>query len=170
MIISAIVARSKNNVIGLGNQIPWYLPADLKYFKKTTLDHHVIMGRKTFESIGRPLPKRTNIVVTRDIYFVASGCVVAHSVEEALELAKRNAEDEAFIIGGSEIYNLCLPYIDRLYLTEVLAEFEGDKFFPAIDLENWKEIKSESFKADEKNEYDYVFKVLEKVNTEHDLS
>lgn len=169
MIISAIVARSKNNVIGLGGQIPWYLSADLKYFKKTTLNHHVIMGRKTFESIGRPLPKRTNVVITRDIYFAASGCVIAHSVEEALELAKRNEEQEAFIIGGSEIYKLSLPYLDKIYLTEVLAEFEGDKFFPELDFSNWKEVKSEAFDADEKNQYPYVFRVLEKINKAHDI-
>lgn len=156
-------------MIGLGNQIPWYLPADLIYFKKTTIHHHVIMGRKTFESIGKPLPKRTNIVLTRDPYFAASGCVVAHSVEEALELARRNDETEAFIIGGSEIYNLSLPYLDKLYLTEVLAEFEGDKFFPKIDFTGWKELQSQSFEADEKNRYPYVFKVFEKINKEHDI-
>ncbi len=170
MTISAIVAKSQNNVIGKGNQIPWYLPADLRYFKKTTLHHHVIMGRKTFESIGRPLPKRTNVVITRDIYFAASGCIIAHSVEEALELAKRNSEEEAFIIGGAEIYKLSLPYLDKLYLTEVLAEFEGDKFFPELNFTNWKELRAESFEADEKNPYPYIFKVLEKIKEEHVFS
>lgn len=151
----------------MGSQIPWYLPADLKYFKKNTLNHHVIMGRKTFESIGKPLPNRTNVVITRDLYFVANGCLVAHSLEEALELAKRNAEEEAFIIGGAEIYSLSLPYLDKLYLTEVLAEFEGDKFFPEINFAEWKEVKSEHYAPDAKNLYPYVFRILEKVKTNY---
>ena len=103
MTISAIVATAKNNVIGRNNEIPWYLPADLKYFKKTTIGHHIIMGRKSFLSICRPLPKRTNIIVTRDPFFMASGCIVCHSIQEALNMAKENGDDEAFIIGGGQI-------------------------------------------------------------------
>ncbi|NUO03715.1 MAG: dihydrofolate reductase, partial [Saprospiraceae bacterium] len=125
MIISAIVAVAKNNVIGKNGEIPWYLPADLRFFKQTTLNHHVIMGRRSFDSIGRPLPKRTNVVITRDPFFVGTGCIVAHSVEEALHIARNNGETEAFIIGGGEIYAQSMPYWDRLYLTRVDAAIEG---------------------------------------------
>lgn len=162
MIVSAIVAMSRNGVIGKDNQIPWYLPADLKYFKKTTLGHHVIMGRKSFESIGRPLPNRTNIVITRDPFFVATGCIIAHSVEEALQIAEANGEEEVFIIGGGEIYRQSWPYLDRIYLTKVETEVDGDVFFPLIDENDWEEIASESHQADEKNPFDYTFLILEK--------
>ncbi len=162
MTISAIAATARNNVIGKDNQIPWYLPEDLKFFKRTTLKHHIIMGRKNFRSIGRPLPKRTNIVITRDPFFTATGCIVAHSLSEALETAKRNGEDEAFIIGGGEIYRQSLPFWDKIYLTEVDLEVEGDVFFPEIDEKDWNEISSEPHKADERNAYDYIFRVLER--------
>jgi dihydrofolate reductase len=162
MLVSAIVAIAQNNVIGINNGIPWYLPADLKYFKKTTMDHHVIMGRKSYESIGRPLPKRTNVIVTRDPFFIASNCLVVHSVEEALQLALDNNETEAFIIGGGEIYKLAMPYLDRLYLTEVDVEVEGGVYFPEIDFSEWNLISEEAHKADTQNEMDYVFKVLER--------
>lgn len=162
MIISAIVATAKNNVIGKDNDIPWYLPADLKYFKRTTLGHHIIMGRKSFESIGRPLPKRTNIVITRDPFYMASGCVVVHSIEEALAIAKENGEEEAFVIGGGQIYKQGFPLLDKIYLTEVDLEVEGEIFFPTINKNDWKEISSEAHLPDEKNKYAYVFKVLER--------
>ncbi|RMG82437.1 MAG: dihydrofolate reductase, partial [Bacteroidetes bacterium] len=139
MIISTIVATAKNNVIGKDNQIPWYLPADLRYFKKMTLNHHIIMGRNCYESIGRPLPKRTNIIVTRNPFFIASGCLIAHSVEEALELARENGEAEAFIIGGGQIYEQSRHLWDKIYLTEVDVEVEGDVFFPEIDPAQWEE-------------------------------
>lgn len=163
MIVSAIVATARNLAIGHENQIPWYLSADLKYFKKTTTGHHVIMGRKSFQSIGKPLPNRTNVVVTRDLFFVATGCIVVHSLEEALELAEANGETEAFIIGGGEIYRKSWPYLDRLYLTEVDTEPEGDVFFPKIDETAWQELSREAHPADEKNEFGYVFRILEKV-------
>lgn len=162
MIISIIVATAKNQVIGKDNDIPWYLPADLKYFKKTTLNHHIIMGRKCYESIGRPLPKRTNIVLTRNPFVAISNCLIAHSIEEALALAKDNGETEAFIIGGGEIYKQSMPYADRVYLTEVDLEVEGDVFFPNLDPENWQEVSAEAHQAAGKNEYDYVFKVYER--------
>jgi dihydrofolate reductase len=166
MTISAIAATARNNVIGKDNQIPWYLPEDLKFFKRTTIGHHIIMGRKNFLSIGRPLPKRTNVVITRDPFFTATGCIMAHSLDEALEIAKRNGEDEAFIIGGGEIYRQSLPYWDKLYLTEVDLEVEGDVFFPEIDESEWEEISSEPHKADEKNPCDFTFRVFErKVDT-----
>ncbi len=162
MIVSAIVATAKNNVIGKDNDIPWYLPADLKYFKRCTLNHHIIMGRKSYESIGRPLPKRTNIVVTRDPFYVVSNCLVAHSVDEALKMALDNSEQEAFIIGGGEIYKLAMPFVDRLYLTEVDAAVDGTVFFPEINMDEWELKSEEPHKADEKNEFDYVFKIFER--------
>ncbi|MFK7808130.1 MAG: dihydrofolate reductase [Saprospiraceae bacterium] len=162
MTVSAIVATAKNNVIGINNGIPWYLPADLKYFKRTTLNHHIIMGRKSYESIGRPLPKRTNVIVTRDPFYAASNCLITHSVEEALKLALDNNEDEAFIIGGGEIYKLAMPFVNRLYLTEVDLEVEGAVYFPEIDLSEWELISEESHEPDEKNEMAYTFKVLER--------
>ncbi len=162
MIISAIVATAKNNVIGRNNEIPWYLPADLQYFKKTTLGHYVIMGRKSFESIGKPLPKRTNVVITRDPFFVASDCVVVHSLKEALDLAEANGEEEVFVIGGGEIYKMAMPMLDRIYLTEVDVKMAGDVFFPEINEGEWRETKRELHRADEKNLYDYTFVVLER--------
>ena len=166
MIISTIVATAKNNVIGKDNDIPWYLPADLKYFKKTTLNHHIIMGRNCFESIGRPLPNRTNIVVTRNPFFVATGCVVAHSIAEALEIAKNNGENEAFIIGGGIIYEQSIDFWDKIYLTEVDLEVAGDVFFPKINLSEWEEISCEAHLKDEKNTMDYIFKIFERKPTE----
>lgn len=166
MIVSSIVAVAKNNVIGKDNQIPWYLPGDLAYFKRTTLGHHVLMGRNSFRSIGRPLPKRTNVVITRDPYFSAEGVLVAHSIDEALSIAFDNGEKEAFIIGGGSIYRDTLHLWDRLYLTEVDCWPEGDVFFPEIDLKNWKETWEEAHNADEKNEFDYVFKILARVRPE----
>lgn len=162
MIISAIVAVAKDNVIGKDNDIPWYLPADLKYFKKTTLDHHIIMGRKSFESIGRPLPKRTNIIVTRNPFYVASNCLVTNSVEDALSIAKENGETEAFIIGGAQIYELSKDLWDRLYLTDVDLKVEGDVHFPKLDMANWTLISESPQKAEGKNEHDYNFKIFER--------
>ena len=162
MRISAIVAVAKGNVIGHNNQIPWYLPNDLKFFKRTTLGHHIIMGRKNYQSIGRPLPKRTNIVVTRNPYFISSGCLIAYSLEEALKLAYENGEQEAFIIGGGVIYDLAMEYLDRIYLTEIDLEVEGDVFFPKIDYAVWKIISEEVHQPDEKNQYRHTIKVLER--------
>ena len=162
MIVSTIVAVAKNYVIGKDNQIPWYLPADLKYFKKTTLNHHIIMGRNCYESIGRPLPKRTNVIVTRNPFYVATGCLVVHSIQEALELAHKNGETEAFIIGGGQIYEQSQDLWDKIYLTEVDLEVEGDVFFPKVDFEKWDEISCESHEKDAKNEFDYTFKIFEK--------
>jgi dihydrofolate reductase len=168
MIISAIVATAKNRVIGKDNDIPWYLPADLKYFKRTTLNHHIIMGRKSYQSIGRPLPKRTNIIVTRDPFFISSNCLVARSIEEALEFAQKNGETEAFIIGGGQIYEQSMPYWNRLYLTEVDLEVEGDVFFPELDLDEWALQSSEAHEPDEKNEFGYTFLVYErKAKSQH---
>lgn len=166
MIVSAIVAAAKNNVIGKDNQIPWYLPADLAYFKKTTLNHYVIMGRKCYDSVGRPLPKRTNIVVTRDPFFTAEGVIVAHSMEEALGIAFDGGETEVFILGGGHIYRESLDIWDKLYLTEVDIEPEGDVYFPEIDHSEWRETWREAHEADAKNEYAYVFRILERKTDE----
>jgi dihydrofolate reductase len=163
MNISCIVAIAKNRVIGKDNDIPWYLPADLQYFKKTTLEHHIIMGRNCYASIGRPLPKRTNVIVTRDPFFISSNCLVARNIPEALRLAHENGETEAFIIGGGQIYDQTQSLWDTLYLTEVDLEVEGDTFFPDIDRSEWQLISEEKHLKDEKNEYDYTFKILKKI-------
>ncbi len=162
MLVSAIAAAARNGVIGKDNQIPWYLPADLAWFKKTTLNHCVIMGRKCFRSIGRPLPKRTNIVITRDPFFVAEGVKIAHSISEALEIAHDLGETEAFIVGGGEIYKQSIEFWDKIYLTEVEIEVEGDVFFPKINPDEWREIFMETHQPDEKNEVAFTFKILEK--------
>lgn len=162
MIISTIVAVAKNRVIGRDNDIPWYLPADLKYFKKTTLNHHIIMGRKCFESIGRPLPKRTNIIVTRNPFFMVSNALVVNSVNAGIEIARQNGEEEVFVIGGGQIYELSQSIWDRIYLTEVDIAVDGDVFFPVIDSEAWKEVSSDAHEADEKNPHSYTFKIYER--------
>ena len=162
MIISCIVATANNNVIGKDNDIPWYLPADLKYFKRTTINKPIVMGRKCFNSIGRPLPKRTNIIITRDPFFISSNCIVKNSIGEGLQAAYDTGAEEAFIIGGGMIYEQTQELWDRLYLTEVELEVDGDIVFPAIDYDHWKLITEEKHLADEKNEYNYTFKVLER--------
>ncbi len=162
MIVSCIVATAKNGVIGHHNQIPWYLPADLKYFKKITQHHHIVMGRKCFESIGNPLPNRTNIVITRSPYYIVSGCIVAHSIAEALHIAEENDEKEVFIIGGGEIYSQSADFWDRIYWTEVDIEPAGDVFFPNIDLSEWTLSSNECFDPNEKNEHAYCFKVYDR--------
>jgi len=170
MIISAIVAVGNNNVIGKDNNMPWHLPADLTYFKKTTLDHHILLGRKNFEAIGRPLPKRTNVIVTRDTDFACSNCVVVHSIEDALHYAWRNEEEEAFIIGGGSIYEQSIEYWDKLYITFIDLEVEGDVFFPDIDWKQWKLISENKHQKDEKNKYNYTFRVYERIGSSKKLN
>ncbi|MCC6460948.1 MAG: dihydrofolate reductase [Saprospiraceae bacterium] len=162
MLISAIAAVAKNNVIGKDNQIPWYLPADLAWFKRTTLGHCVLMGRNSFRSIGRPLPKRTNIVITHDPFFMADGVWVAHSLEEALGIALDQGETEAFIIGGGLIYQESADLWDKVYLTEVEASPEGDVFFPVLDPAVWQETWREAHAPDAKNEWGFTFRILER--------
>ena len=162
MIISAIVAVSKNGVIGQNGQIPWYLPADLKYFKKITMGHPVIMGRKSFVSIGRPLPGRENIVITRDIYFAASGCLVARNISEAIEIAAATGKEEVFIIGGGEIYQQSIALWDKLYLTKVDLDVSGDVFFPELDWQEWEMISEEEHQEDDRNECGYNFQIFTK--------
>jgi len=160
--LSTIVAASENNVIGKDNQLLWHLPDDLKHFKRTTKGHHVIAGRKTFESQGKPLPHRTNIIVTRNPDYSAEGCIVVNSLDRALELAQ--ADDEPFIIGGEQIYRMALPLVERIYLTRVHAEFEGDTFFPELDMDQWKEISREYYSKDERNEYPFSIIILDRIN------
>jgi dihydrofolate reductase len=167
MIISCIVAISDNNVIGFNNEIPWYLPADLQYFKKTTLNHHVLMGRNCFESIGKPLPKRTNIIITKDPFFISTNCIICHSIEEGLGVAFDNGEDELFIIGGGKIYEQTQDLWDKLYLTKVDLKTNGDVYFPYIDINEWQITSTEYHKKDEKNEFNYSFETyIRKINQE----
>ena len=166
MKVSLIVAVSENGVIGKDNDLIWHLPKDMKFFKETTQGHHVIMGRKNFESIPhkfRPLPNRTNVIITRQSDYKAEGCLVVNSVEESIEIAKQNGDTEPFIIGGGQIYKIALEQnlVDRIYLTRIHHPFEGDTFFPELN-SDWEEVKREDCYADEKNKYNYSFIVLEK--------
>ncbi|QIM69029.1 type 3 dihydrofolate reductase [Basfia succiniciproducens] len=159
MTLSLIVAATKNHVIGKDNQMPWHLPADLKWFKENTLGKPVIMGRKTFESIGRPLPKRVNIVLSRHP-FEHEGVIWKESLESALDFLKDSAE--IMLIGGGQLFEQYLSQADKLYFTEIQAELEGDTFFPAINTDEW-EISYEEYRpADENNAYDLRFLILER--------
>ena len=160
MIISLVVAMDKNGLIGRNKQLPWRLPADLRYFKEITMGKPILMGRITYESIGRPLPGRKNIVLTRNADYTASGCIVAHSIEEALAAA---GEEEVMIIGGANLYRQFLTRAKRIYLTEIDTKFDGDTYFPEIDKTCWREIKRQWFEPDSKNPYRYAFVILEKL-------
>jgi len=165
MIISSIVAVAQNQVIGKDNQLIWRLPADMKYFKDITESHCIITGRKNYESIPekfRPLINRTNIVITRQKNYSASGAIVVHTIEDALEIARQKNENEVFIIGGGEIFKQTMDIIDRIYLTEVHSTFEGDAYFPIVDTSIWKEVSRKEMPTDEKHKYAYTFCVLEK--------
>jgi len=159
-ILSMVVATANNRVIGKDNDMPWHLPADLAYFKKVTLGKPVVMGRKTFESIGRPLPGRRNIVISRDEQYSANGVDTVTSVEQALSLVKD--VEEIMVIGGGAIYKHCLPAANRLYITHIDAEIDGDTRFPEYNLEHWTKVSSERRVADEKNAYNLDFCVYEK--------
>src|SRR3989338_2231959 len=160
--ISFIVAVTKNDVIGKDGGILWYLPADLSHFKQTTMGHPIIMGRKTHESIGKTLPGRYNVLITRQKdYQPADGCTVVNSIEEALNLPKVKTDSEVFIIGGAEIYNQAMPLADRIYLTRIHTKMEGDKLFK-FDESKWREVSRQEHKADEKNRYGYDFLILGK--------
>ncbi|QXP68935.1 dihydrofolate reductase [Polaribacter sp. R2A056_3_33] len=155
--ITIIAAIAKNNALGKDNDLIWHLPADLKRFKKVTSGHHILMGRNTFESIGKPLPNRTTIIITRNKNYFKEGCLIANSIEEAIEMVEN--KDDIFIIGGAQIYKECIEkdLVDRLDITQVHHEFEADVFFPEIDLKIWKETAREDFLADEKNKFDFSF-------------
>lgn len=154
--VTVIAAIADNNALGKDNQLLWHLPADLIRFKKTTLNHAVIMGRKTYESLGKPLPKRINIITTRNKNYKAESCVVVNSLKEALEIASKKDENP-FILGGAEIYRQAIAFADKLYLTFVHHKFEADVFFPKIDKTIWRETSRSTYKADEKNKYGYSF-------------
>lgn len=158
--ISLIVAMDKKRTIGRGKNLPWRLPADLAYFKKITMGHTVIMGRKTFESIGKPLPGRDNVVITQRADYHPEGCRVLHSVDEALTL--NGKEKEIFVIGGAEVYRQFFPYAGRLYVTRIEEAFEGDVFFPEIDPEEWRLVSERRGRTDEKNPYRYYFCLYER--------
>ena len=153
--ITIIAAIANNNALGKNNKLIWHLPADLKRFKKVTSNHAIIMGRKTFESLGKALPNRTNIVITRNPDYTAKDCVLVHSLREALKHTEN--DDNAFILGGAEIYRQAIGLVDKLDLTFVHHTFEADAFFPEIDEKIWKETSRIDCKADEKNKYDYSF-------------
>lgn len=158
MLISAIVAVSENNVIGRDGHLPWHLSADLKRFKSITTGHSIILGRKNYDDIGRPLPNRTNYVLTRNSAFAAPGCVVCGSLDEALKAACDAGETECFIIGGAAIYELAMPKVKKMYLTRVHGNIAGDVFFPSWG-EGWRKVCEERFPADEKNDFETTFEV-----------
>ncbi len=160
--LSIIVAKAKNNVIGKDNQLLWHLSDDLKRFKKLTTGHTIIMGRKTFESIGRVLPNRKHIVFTQNPDFKVNdeNVQIVHSMLQIQEYIENN--EEAFVIGGALIYNLLMPYVKKMYVTEINKDFDGDAFFPRINEENWKEISREDGPEDEENDFDYEYVTYQK--------
>lgn len=161
--IALLWAEDDNGIIGKGGTLPWHLPNDLKYFKGMTLDHKIVMGRKTFEGMGsRPLPKRENIILTRQTDYSHAGVTVRHDVNEVLALD--NEEDTVFIIGGSEIFELFLPFADILYQTVIHADFDGDTYFPTTDWNKWELTSSTAGVVDDKNRYEHEFKVFKRVN------
>lgn len=159
--ISIIVAIAKNGVIGDKNTLLWHLREDMIHFRTITSGHPVVMGRKTYDSIGRPLPKRTNVVITRDTELQIEGCTMAHSLTEAVEMF--DSSEEVFIIGGAQIYSQAMPIADRLYLTIIDKEYEGDSSFPEIDYNSWQQISCEKFERGEEFEYPFSFITLERV-------
>ena len=162
--ISIIAAMAENRVIGVNNSLPWRLPADLRHFRQLTTGHHVIMGRRNYESIGKPLPDRTNIVITRNPAYQAPGCWVKHSLAEALQNTQN--DPEVFIIGGAEIYRQAIGDADRIYLTLVHADISGDTFFPEFDMREWRETSRVRHEADEKNSYAYSFVTYDRKTAE----
>lgn len=170
MKIALIVAMTRNRVIGKDNKMPWHLPEDLKYFKRVTLNKPVVMGRNTFESIGKPLPQRTNIIVSRNADYKVAGAIVVPSVEQALQMVadlyqtiEAPEDSEVMIIGGAQIYAQTLPLAQRLYLTEIEAEIDGDASFPAFDRSGWQETAREEHPATPDNPYPYNFLVLDRL-------
>ena len=159
--ISFIVAMDQNRVIGKDNQLPWHLPEDLKFFKRVTMGHPIAMGRKTHESIGRVLPGRENIVITRQTGYQSKGCTVFYSIDEFVR-DNQNKQEEIFVIGGAEIFHETFPFADRLYITYIDEVFAGDTFFPSFNLEDWVLTSVEKGLKDEKNPYDYEFRIYDR--------
>jgi dihydrofolate reductase len=162
MKLSIVVAMAANNVIGRDNELPWHLPADLQHFKQTTMGKPILMGRKTYESIGRPLPGRTNIVITRDGSYTAEGCEVVTSIPAALEAAA--GHDEVMVIGGAELYRQVLPEVETIYLTRIHESVEGDTRFPEIRNTEWHQVERIDHEADDNNPHDYSFIRLDRVH------
>ena len=162
MIISLLAAMDEQDGIGQDNRLPWHLSTDLKRFKALTMGHHILMGRKTYESIGRALPGRVNVIITRSPDYQAEGCVIAHSLREALSIAELAGESEAFVIGGGQIFAQTLPLADRIYLTRVHTVSEADVFFPAFDLQEWVIEASAEYPADDRNQFSSTYLILGK--------
>ena len=158
--ISIIVAMAKNRTIGINNTLPWRCPEDLKHFKALTMGHHMIMGRKTFDSIGKPLPGRTTVVVSRNTQLKIEGCIVAHSLTEAI--AACAGDDEIFVVGGAELYTQALPLANKLYLTEIQQNVEGDAHFPLFDMNQWQEVSRETRQQDTPQPLSYHFVSLQR--------
>ncbi len=160
--ISQIVAVSTNNVIGVNNGLPWHMPGDMAYFKEKTWGHHIVTGRRNYEAEGKALPGRVNIVLTRNADFSIADGIVVHQLPDAIDLARKAGETELFIVGGEEIYKLAMPLTDKIYLTRIHAEVEGDTFYPEIDMNIWKEVSRIEHQKDAQNPYDFDFLVYER--------
>jgi dihydrofolate reductase len=162
MILSMIAALDEMGAIGWMGSLPWHLPDDLKRFRALTLGHHVIMGRKTYESIGKPLPGRSMLVVTHQVDFAAPGCSVVPSLQAGLSLAEQAGETELFVMGGGELYALALPLTQRLYLTRVKTRVQADVFFPRVNLEEWQILETQSHPADDRHAFAFCFETLQR--------
>ncbi|CAN7702109.1 dihydrofolate reductase [Paenibacillus sp. LjRoot153] len=159
MSISFIFAMDRNRAIGVNNKLPWHLPGDLKFFKNVTMGHPILMGRKTYESIGKPLPGRRNVILTQNTAYQAEGCEVIHSVDEAIDAFR---DQELFVIGGAEIFKLFASHVNRMYITYIEDEFEADTFMSDLDLSTWTLVSSEQGERNEKNPYEYYFRIYER--------
>jgi dihydrofolate reductase len=162
MRLSLLVAMDENRGIGIENRLPWHISTDLKRFKKLTMGHNIILGRKTHQSIGKPLPGRRMIVLTRNPAYHADGCSIAHSLDEAITLARVSGESEVFVIGGSEIFSQAIDIADRVYLTLVHTRSDVDVYFPELDDTQWRQIESSFYPAGEKDQYPHTYCVLER--------
>jgi len=162
MIISQIAAMARNRVIGRDNRLPWHMPDDLAYFFRITEGHHIIMGRKNYEANGRALAGRVNIVITRNMHYKAPGCIVVHSIPEALAYAEKHREQEAFIVGGGTIYAATLDMTGRIYLTIIDTEVEGDTYYPELNKDQWQIVSEDFHSANEQNPYDHTFIIYER--------
>lgn len=167
--ITIVVAVGKNNEIGKGNQLLWHLPKDLKHFKEITNGYPVVMGRKTYDSIGKPLPNRTNIIVTRKTDWFEEGILIVNTLKEALKHAKK-INEKVFVIGGGDIYKQCMEVADRIELTLVDGEFDADVFFPEINEKEWEIVEEECIEKDEKNDYDFCFQTFERIKKEQNVT
>jgi len=163
MRLSLIWAMTRNRVIGRNNALPWHLPDEMRHFMRTTVGKPVIMGRKQFEAMGKPLPKRSNIVLTRNAAFLADGIIVAHTLDEAVDVARQAGGDEAMVIGGAEIYALALQKADRLYFTLIDTELDGDTWFPQFDESQWQEVQRDEHGIDARHPYAFSIRVLDRI-------